>query len=52
MKYICFDCDDPCVLEIAMDADRIPDTCPWDLICDRGKRTAWKKMEENNDIQK
>ena len=29
MKYRYLGCEDPCVLEIAMKANILPDCCPW-----------------------
>lgn len=43
MRYRCLECEDPCVLEIAMKATVLPDCCPWG----EHENPAWAEWEES-----
>lgn len=43
MEYICYECEDPCKLTIAMKADVNPDLCPWDAWDEDSPK--WKEKE-------
>jgi hypothetical protein len=43
-KYICNNCEeDPCTLEIAIDAGNLPELCPW------GDEATWENMEAESE---
>lgn len=48
MKYRCLQCEDPCVLEIAMKADFTPSWCPWGFVLgdNNAKWEEWPEEEQ------
>lgn len=42
-KYRCMQCEDPCVLEIAMEATTVPKGCPF------GGTATWEAMDNTPD---
>lgn len=47
MKYRCLGCEDPCVVEIAMKADRMPTQCLWG----DHERPQWEEWKDADRCQ-